>query len=306
MAGATGVLGRPLVRALVAAGHAVTGTTRTPAKLAMIESDGGAGVVCDALDRDAVHAAVAAVHPEVVVHQLTDLPDSYAKLRKGSPGTNRLRTDGTRHLVDAAVAAGARRLIAESIAFLYEPSGPPVVDEAAPVWPSAPPPFGDMLAAVGDLERTVTAAPGIEGVVLRYGALYGPGTWFAPDGDLTRTVARRMLPIVGGGGGLTSFLHVDDAAAATVAALDHGAPGIYNVCDDEPVSYADFLPAFAQLLGAKRPLRIPAWPVRLAAGSVAVASLTRQRGASNAKARRELGWEPRYPRWRDGFAVEIG
>ena len=174
MAGATGVLGRPLVRALSAAGHQVTGTTRTPAKLATIESDGGAGVVCDALDREAVHRGIAAAQPEVVVHQLTDLPDSYAKLRKGSPETNRLRTDGTRHLVDAAVAAGARRVIAESIAFLYEPSGPPVVDEAAPVWPSTPPPFGDMLAAVCALERTVTTTPGIEGVVLRYGASTGP------------------------------------------------------------------------------------------------------------------------------------
>jgi nucleoside-diphosphate-sugar epimerase len=163
-----------------------------------------------------------------------------------------------------------------------------------------------MIGALADLERTVTGADGIEGVVLRYGALYGPGTWYGPDGDMTVQVRKRRMPVVGDGGGRTSFLHVDDAAAATVQALDHGAPGIYNIVDDEPVTYRDHLPEFARLLGAKPPRRVPTWPVRLVAGRVAVQAVTEQRGASNAKAKRELGWRPRYPSWRAGFAAEFG
>jgi nucleoside-diphosphate-sugar epimerase len=305
VAGATGALGRPLVRALVAAGHEVTGTSRTASRAALVDADGGTGVVCDALDRDAVLRAVSAAQPEVVVHQLTALPESFAKLRKGSPATNRLRSEGTRHLVDAALEAGARRVIAQSIAFLYAPEGPPVADEDAPTWRSAAEPFGSMLAALGELEQTVLDTPGIEGVVLRYGAIYGPGTWYAPDGDMTRQVRRRLLPVVGSGGGIVSFVHVDDAAAATVCALDHGAPGVYNVVDDEPVAYRELLPEYARLVGGKPPRHIPAWLVRLAAGSVAAISVTEQRGAANAKAKRELGWSPRYPSWRAGFAAEF-
>jgi nucleoside-diphosphate-sugar epimerase len=306
VAGATGVLGRPLVRALVQAGHEVTGTSRTAERAATVHAAGGTGIVCDALDRDAVFTAVSAAAPEVVIHQLTALPDSFAKLRKGSEATNRLRREGTRHLVDAAVAAGARRVIAESIAFLYAPNGPEVVAEDAPVWAVAPEPFGSMIGALGELERTVLGTDGIEGVVLRYDALYGPGTWYAPDGDVTAQVRKRLLPIVGSGGGITSFVHVDDAASATVCALDHGAPGIYNVVDDEPVTYRDHLPEFARLAGAKPPRHVPRWLVRLIAGGVAATSVTEQRGASNAKAKRELGWTAKYPTWRDGFAAEFG
>jgi nucleoside-diphosphate-sugar epimerase len=306
VAGATGVLGRPLVPALVRAGHEVTGTTRSPARTGAIEAAGATAVVCDALDRDAVHRAVAAAAPEVVIHQLTALPDRFAQLRKGSPETNRLRTEGTRHLVDAALSVGARRVIAESIAFLYEPSGPRIADEQSPVWHDAPDPFGAMLGALRELERIVTGTDGIDGVVLRYGALYGPGTWYAPDGDVTAQMRKRRLPIVGSGEGLTSFVHVDDAAAATVCAVTRGAPGVYNIVDDEPVSYREQLPAFAELIGAKAPRHLPAWPVRLLAGGVAVANLTAQRGASNAKAKHELGWTPRYPTWRAGFAAEFG
>jgi nucleoside-diphosphate-sugar epimerase len=284
----------------------VTGTTRSPARTGGIEAAGATAVVCDALDRDAVHRAVEAAGPQVVIHQLTALPDRFAKLRKGSPDTNRLRTEGTRHLVDAAVSAGARRVIAESIAFLYEPSGPRIADEQSPVWPDAPEPFGSMIGALRELERIVTTTEGIEGVVLRYGALYGPGTWYAPDGDMTMQVRKRRLPIVGSGDGLNSFVHVDDAAAATVRAVAQGAPGVYNIVDDEPVAYREHLPAFAELIGARPPRHLPTWPVRVLAGSVAVASLTQQRGASNAKAKRELGWTPRYPTWREGFAAEFG
>jgi nucleoside-diphosphate-sugar epimerase len=305
VAGATGVLGRPLVRALVAAGHEVTGTSRTASRAGLVDADGGTGVVCDALDRDAVLRAVPAAAPEVVIHELTALPAKFAQLRKGSEATNRLRREGTRHLVDAATAAGARRLIAQSIAFLYEPAGPPVVDENAPVWQSAGEPFGSMLGALQSLEGAVLGADGLEGVVLRYGALYGPGTWYAPDGDMTTQVRRRLLPVVGSGGGVLSFVHVDDAAAATVLALDHGAPGVYNIADDDPVAYRDFLPEYARLLGAKPPRHVPAWLVRLAAGSVAVTSMTEQRGASNAKVKRELGWAPKYATWRDGFAADL-
>ena len=305
VAGATGVLGAPLVRALVAAGHEVTGTSRTGARAASVEAAGGRGVVCDALDRDAVFAAVAEAAPEVVVHQLTALPEKFAQLRKGSDATNRLRREGTRHLVDAAVAAGSRRVIAESIAFLYAPSGPAVASEDLPVWTSAAQPFGGMLDAVTELERIVLNTDGIEGVVLRYGALYGPGTWYAPDGDITNQVRKRLMPIVGDGGGLTSFVHVDDAAAATVRALDAGGPGIYNITDDAPVPYRELLPEFAALLGAKPPRHMPRWLVRAVAGPVAAVSVTEQRGAANAKAKSELGWNLRYPTWKDGFRAEF-
>lgn len=304
VAGATGVLGRPLVAALVAAGHEVTGTTRTAQRAAAIDAAGARGVVCDALDRDAVRRSVLAAAPEVVVHQLTALPQSFAKLRRGSDATNRLRREGTGNLVDAAVSAGARRVIAESVAFLYAPAPGPA-DEDAPVFTVAPEPYRSMIGALNELERVVTTSDGIEGVVLRYGTLYGPGTWFAADGDMIKQIRKRRLPVVGSGGGVTSFLHVEDAAAATVRALDHGPPGVYNIADDDPVSYDVLLPALADLLGAKPPRHVPPWLVRLAGGAVAVSTTTEQRGASAQKARHELGWRPAYASWRDGFAVEL-
>lgn len=303
-AGATGVLGRPLVRALVAAGHEVLGTTRSAERITLIEADGGRGVVCDALDRDALSRAVADAEPEVVIHQLTDLPSSFARLRRGSEGTNRLRREATRYLVDAATAAGARRVIAESIAFLYAPA-PGLADEQAPVQTGAPEPYGSMMGALHELEHVVTTASGIEGIVLRYGTLYGPGTWFARDGDMITQIRKRRMPVVGSGNGVTSFLHVDDAATATVRALDAGSPGIYNVVDDDPVTYRQLLPELAGMLGAKPPRHVPAWLVRAFAGSVAVTTLTEQRGASNEKVKRQLGWRPRYASWRTGFAAEL-
>lgn len=303
VAGATGVLGRPLVPALVAAGHEVTGTTRSSAKLASIEAAGATGVVCDALDRSSVQRAVATAAPEVVIHQLTALPDSVTKLRRGSEATNRLRREGTRNLVDAAVAVGARRIIAESIAFLYPPTGP-LATEDTPRWQDGAEPYASLIGALTELEEKVTGTPGIEGIVLRYGTLYGPGTWYAADGDLTTQLRKRRLPVVGSGGGVTSFLHVDDAATATVAALDRGAPGIYNVADDDAVTFADLFPALAALLGAKPPRHVPAWLARPLAGAAGIAVMTGQRGASSEKARRELGWQPSYPSWREGFAAE--
>jgi nucleoside-diphosphate-sugar epimerase len=305
VAGATGALGAPLVRALVAAGHEVTGTSRKGARAASVDAAGARGVVCDALDRDAVFAAVASAAPEVVVHQLTALPANYLKLRKGDRQTERLRSEGSRHLVDAAVAAGARRVIAESIAFMYATQGPMVATEESPVMTSVGAPAAGMLDATLELERTVLNTDGIDGVVLRYGALYGPGTYYGPAGDITRRIRKRQWPIVGDGGALTSFVHVEDAATATVAALSAGAPGIYNVVDDAPAPAREWLPEVASLIGGKPPRTVPTWVVRMVAGSAA-AAVAEQRGASNAKARSEFGWTLRYPTWKEGFGAEFG
>jgi nucleoside-diphosphate-sugar epimerase len=305
VAGATGALGAPLVRTLVAAGHDVTGTSRSAERAASIDAVGARGVVCDALDRNAVFAAVASASPEVVVHQLTALPANYLKLRKGDRATERLRDEGTRHLVDAAVAAGARRVLGESIAFMYAPVGPMIATEESPLMSSVGGPADGMLSATISLERTVLGTDGIEGVVLRYGALYGPGTYYGPGGDITRRVRARQWPIVGDGGGLTSFVHVDDAASATVAALSAGAAGVYNVVDDAPAPTREWLPEFASVVGAKPPRTVPAWLVRLVAGPAA-AAIASQRGASNAKAKADLGWTLRYPTWTDGFRATFG
>lgn len=305
VAGGTGVLGRALLPVLVAAGHEVTATTRYPLRTGPIEAAGARAVVCDALDPGSMARAVAGAGPEVVVHQLTALPDRYATLRRGAVATNRLRRGATRILVDAAVQAGARRVVAESIAFLYAP-GEGLADEAAPVWTQAPGPYAAMIAAVVALENTVTGTPGIDGVVLRYGTLYGPGTWFGADGDLIKRLRRRQFPVVGSGAGLTSFLHVDDAATATARALDAEVPaGIYNVTDDDPVRWRELLPELADLLGAKPPLSVPAWLARPLAGAIGISVMTQQRAATSAKAKREFGWQPRYTTWRQGFVAEL-
>ena len=303
VAGATGAIGRPLVARLVDAGHQVAAMTRTPAKAAGLAKMGADPVVCDALDGDGVLAAVAAQRPEVVVCQLTDLPAAFGgrDYAAMTAATNRLREQGTGFLVDAAVAGGARRVITQSLAFIYAPGPGAPRSEDAPILSQGPP---DLVAAARSAvegERLVLEAEGIEGLALRYGQFYGPGTWFARDGSMTEQVCRRRFPIVGQGAGVFSFVHVDDAAAATVAALDAGSPGVYNVCDDEPAQLREWLPAYARLLNAKPPLRVPKLVARLIAGPVAVFSTTEMVGASNARARRELEWEPRYPSWREGF-----
>lgn len=303
VAGASGAIGRPLVRQLVAAGHEVTGMTRREERAAQIREAGAAAVVCDAFDAAALETAIREAAPEVVVHALTSLPPRIDYKGKGDPlgPTNRVRSEGTRNLVAAARAAGARRLVAESVAFLYAPEGEWLKDEEASLFVGAPAPFGDAVDALADLERQVTGAEGIEGLVLRYGWLYGPGTYFDRDGSQTEEVLKRRAPIVGKGTGTFSFLHVEDAAAATVAAVERGAPGVYNVVDDEPAPYREWLPVFAEAIGAKRPRRVPVWLARLVAGPAAAAMAVGLRGASNAKAKRELGWEPRHPSWRQGF-----
>lgn len=303
VAGASGAIGRPLVRQLLAAGHEVTGMTRREERAAEIREAGAKAVVCDVFDAAALEAAVHEAAPEVVVHALTSLPPRIDYKGKGDPlaATNRVRSEGTRNLVAAAKAAGARRLIAESVAFLYAPEGEWIKDEEAALFLGAPPPFGDAVDALADLERQVIGTEGIEGLVLRYGWLYGPGTYFDRDGSQTEEVVKRRLPIVGKGTGTFSFLHVEDAAGATVAAVDRGAPGIYNVVDDEPAPSHEWVPVFAEAIGAKPPRRVPVWLARLVAGKTAATMATGLRGASNAKAKSELGWEPRYPSWRQGF-----
>jgi nucleoside-diphosphate-sugar epimerase len=302
VAGASGAIGKPLVRQLVAAGHEVTGTTRREEREAEIEAAGAKAAVVDALDGPALTEAVEQASPEVVVNQLTSLPQRYDP-RKASfyTATNRVRSEGGHNLLEAARAAGARRLLTQSIAFLYAPEGDWVKDEDARPFDDAPEHFGPAVEAMLGHEREVLEAPGLEGLVLRYGQFYGPGTYYAPDGHLGREVSRRRFPIVGPGTGTFSFLHVEDAAGATAAALERGAPGIYNVVDDEPAPLREWLPAFAKVLGAKPPRRVPVWLAKLVAGSSTAAMATQLRGASNAKAKRELGWQPRYPSWRQGF-----
>jgi len=244
---------------------------------------------------------LAAAAPDAVINQMTALPKKFNIRKPGYEATDRLRTDGTRNLIAAARDAGARRMIAQSIVFVYEP-GPGLATETDPVYRAAPGVFGSAFGATMDLERQTLGAEGMDGVALRYGFFYGPGTYYDPDGGSQASdVSRRRVPVVGSGAGVFSFVHVDDAASATAAALDHG-QGIYNVVDDDPAPMAQWLPAYAEMLGAKKPMRVPAWVGRLAAGSFAVASATSMRGASNARAEQELGWQPSRPSWRGNLA----
>jgi nucleoside-diphosphate-sugar epimerase len=305
LAGATGVIGRRLLPMLVESGHEVIGTTRSPEKAEGLRAAGAEPVVADALDADALGAAVRDAEPEVVVNQLTDLPPKFNPRNPDYGETPRLRREGTATLAAAAAEAGARRLISQSIAFMYESSGGPVKDEDAPLADMRGTGFGEALAATVELERITTETPALEGVVLRYGWFYGPGTYYDTGGSVAEEVRKRRFPIVGDGGGIFSFIHVDDAASATVAALDRGSPGIYNVVDDDPAPVREWLPVYAEALGAKPPRRVPAWLARLLAGRVAAGQSTSLRGASNERAKRELGWAPRYPSWRQGFAESL-
>jgi 2-alkyl-3-oxoalkanoate reductase len=305
VAGATGALGRYLVPELVAAGHEVTATTRTPGKVAQLREAGAEPVVVDGLDREAVMAAVRAASPEVIVHEMTALAGMRSLRRPDQQfaATNELRTRGTDHLLAAAAQAGTRRVIAQGYAGAGpdKPSGGGLkTEEDPPDWrPIRSAVQGP--AAVRHVEETVPReAP--EGIVLRYGSFYGPG---ASD-FLLDMLRKRQVPVIGGGTGVWSFIEITDAAAATLAAVDRGAPGLYNVVDDDPAPVAEWLPYLAKVAGAKPPLHLPAWLGRLLAGEFVVAQMTTSRGSSNEKARKELGWEPRYASWREGFRAWAG
>jgi nucleoside-diphosphate-sugar epimerase len=306
VAGATGALGKQLVPRLVANGHEVTGLTRTASKEDTVRTMGATPAVADALDPDAVARAVAEAQPEVIVHQLTALAGSLdmRHFDRDFALTNRLRTEGTDHLLSAARAAGVRRFVAQSFAgWPFARSGGPVKTEDDPLDPEPVAAMRGTLDAIRHLEGAVAGADWTEGVVLRYGGFCGPGTSLGPGGEHVEQIRKRRFPVVGDGAGVWSFIRIEDAAEATVAAVERGRAGIYNVVDDDPAPVAVWLPAAAAALGAKPPRRVPRWLGRLLAGEAATVMMTEVRGASNAKAKRELGWRPTHPTWRDGFAA---
>ncbi len=300
VAGGTGVIGQHLLPRLAADGHQVTATTRNPARAGQLRQLGAEPVILDGLDGQAVGEAVARAEPEVIIHQMTALAGvrDFRRFDQEFAATNRLRTEGTDHLLAAARAVGVRRFIAQSYAgWPGRRDGPRIQSEEEPLDSRPPAAQRASLAAIQHVERVVPAAAPVEGVVLRYGSLYG---WGASD-EFFDLVRKRAVPVLGDGAGIWSFLHVGDAARATAAAVIQGRPGRYNIVDDEPATLAEWLPFLARALGAKPPRRIPAWLGRLAAGEVGVSMMTQIRGCSNAKAKRDLGWQPAWPSWREGF-----
>jgi len=303
VAGASGALGQQLIPMLADRGHQVVGMTRTPAKTALVRELGAEPVLADGLDATAVGAVVRAAEPEVVVHQMTALATiDMRHVDRSFAATNKLRTVGTDLLLAAARATGARRFVAQSYAgWPYARTGGPVKTEEDPLDPSPPDGYRETLDAIKYVEATVTGSTAPAGVVLRYGGFYGPNTSVSTDGDIVAAVRKRRFPVIGGGGGVWSFVHIQDAATATVAAIEQAEPGLYNIVDDDPAPVSAWLPALAEAAGAKPPMRVPAWVGRLAAGPAAATMMTEGRGASNAKARKDLDWVLRYPSWRQGF-----
>jgi nucleoside-diphosphate-sugar epimerase len=302
VAGASGAIGQRLLPRLAEQGHEVVASTRTPEKADMLRALGATPTVMDGLDAASVGEAVARAEPDVVVHEMTALAgfDDLRHFDAGFARTNELRTHGTDNLLAAADAVGVRRFVAQSYAgWPNERVGGPVKSEEDPLDGDPPAEQRRTIAAIGYLERAVVDAAPIEGIVLRYGSLYGPGTSVA--NEYAELIRKRKMPVVGGGTGIWSFLHVDDAAAATALAVERGTPGLYNIVDDEPAAVAEWLPYLAECLGARPPRHVPAWLARLAIGEVGVSVMTQVRGSSNAKAKRELGWEPVWRSWRDGF-----
>lgn len=309
LAGASGALGHTLTPALVAAGHEVFGTTRS-SHTAQITEAGATPLQMDGLDRDSVMAAVEEAKPDVIIHELTALSAGIdpKHFDTSFATTNQLRTQGTDHLLEAARTFRVGRVLAQSFTGFTNPrTGPGLADEASGYDPDPAPEARQTLAAIRHVDETVGGATDLDGVVLRYGGFYGPGTGIAKDehGDLLEMVRRRRLPVIGSGAGVWSFIHVADAATATVAALEAGSPGIYNVVDDEPVPVADWLPALAKAIGAPAPRHLPLWVARAMIGAHGVNLMTTIRGSSNAKAKRELGWTPAYPSYRVGFATGL-
>jgi nucleoside-diphosphate-sugar epimerase len=314
VAGATGALGKQLIPQLTDAGHEVVGMTRSETKVDMIRALGADPVVADALDPVAVGRAVSEAEPDAIIHELTALTDlsSFRNIDKTFEMTNRLRTEGTDNLLSAGRAAGIEKFVIQSFAgWPFAKTGGPIKSEDAPLDTHPPKKMTETLDAIRYLEREVTAINDqgwATGTVLRYGGFYGPGTSLSsdPESPQMKMIRKRQWPIVGDGNGITSFIHIADAAAATVKALDGDHPGIYNVTDDEPAPFSEWMPVAAHTVGAPPPRRIPKWLGRLAGGEVAVGMMTEMRGASNAKAKRELGWKPRYASWRQGFAEGLG
>jgi len=299
VAGAGGAIGRSLVPQLVARGHQVVATTRTREKLDALRARSVEPVVMDGLDAQSVGEAVARAEPDVIVHQMTALAGmtDLKHWEKSFAVTNELRTRGTENLLAAADAVGVRRLVAQGYTgWPNAHEGGPVKTEEDRLDPDPPRAMRSTLDALHRLEEVVAAAP-LDGVVLRYGSFYGPGA----SEELVSLVRGRKLPLVGDGGGVWSWLHLDDAAAATVVAVETHATGVYNVVDDDPAPVSEWLPYLAQVVGAKPPRHLPVWLARLAAGEVVVSVMTGARGSSNAKVKRELGWEPRWGSWRQGF-----
>jgi nucleoside-diphosphate-sugar epimerase len=305
LAGASGALGRQLVPLLVDAGHEVVGTTTSPQKVETLRALGAQPVVLDLLDAEAVGRAISEAEPEVVVHEATALSGiggNFRKIDETFAQTNRLRTEGTDNLLAAALAVGARKLVAQSYAgWTFAREGAAVKDEDAALDPAPASNAKATMAAIRYLEQRVVAAKELDGIVLRYGGFYGPGTSFAEDGESVEAIRKRAFPIVGDGGGMASFIHIEDAARATLAAMEHGRPGIYNIVDDDPAPVSAWLPYAANVFGAKPPRHVPFWLGKLFAGDMLATMMVEGRGASNAKAKRELDWQPLYPSWREGF-----
>jgi nucleoside-diphosphate-sugar epimerase len=307
VAGASGALGRQLVPRLVANGHEVVGMTRSASKQQAVRDLGAIPVTADALDPDDVARVVAEAQPEVIVHQLTALSGTLdiRHFDRDFAMTNRLRTEGLDHLLAAGRAVGVHRFVAQSYAgWPFARNGGPVKSEDDALDPTPAGAMHETLDAIRYLERAVTTADWTEGIVLRYGGFYGPGTSVAPGGEQVEMIRKRKFPVVGDGGGVWSFVHIEDAAEATVAAVERGRRGIYNIVDDEPAPVAEWLPALAHAVGARPPRRVPLWLGRLLAGEAATVMMTDVRGASNTKAKRELGWRPSHASWREGFAQE--
>jgi nucleoside-diphosphate-sugar epimerase len=308
VAGATGAMGRQLVPRLLEAGHQVIGMTRSESKREELWNLGAQPVVADALDPEQVAEAVGAAEPDAIIHELTAIGAFDPRhFDRTFAATNRLRTEGTDHLLSAGQAAGVRLFVAQSYAaWPYARTGGPVKTEDDPLDSAPPRQMRESLAAIRHVEEAVLGAEWTEGIVLRYGAFYGPGTSMSPGSEEFEMIAKRKFPVVGDGGGLWSFVHIADAADATVAAIERGRRGIYNIVDDEPAPVAEWLPALAREIGAPAPRRVPRLMGRLFAGEAGAVMMTEIRGASNAKAKRELGWKPAHPTWRQGFAGANG
>jgi nucleoside-diphosphate-sugar epimerase len=303
IAGATGVIGRPLVSRLLAAGHDVAGLTRSETSAQTLRDWGAEPFSADVFDQASVIEACAAARPEVLVAQLTALPKAInlRKYARDLEPTNRLRKVATPNLIAGARAAGARRIVVQSISFITAPEGPAIHDETARPYDDAPSAMRPAVIAAVEMEREVLDAADLDPVVLRYGFFYGPGTHYGADGSNVTEIRRRRFPVVGRGTGISSFVHVDDAADATVTALEGGVSGLYNVTDDEPAPMHEWVPFVAGVIGAKPPRHIPVFLARLATGPHVVHLATTLRGNSNANFKQTFDWTPTHPSWRDGF-----